>query len=180
MPIEFNDLDVVSKVTGLSSALIVPCNMCPAVSVAVRENKPFIQFFKSFLKSAPFEQYIRALQSRLREEGVRTTVFKSSLYHQWFLCMWTSRRRKKLQKCARQYEAVIVLGCESATETVREVVKQTHCKVLEGMEVAGIMNAKPRFRFPCNISFEDCKIIPMKGRAEASHTAANRSLQAVK
>ncbi|MHC4538590.1 MAG: hypothetical protein ACYS74_02255, partial [Planctomycetota bacterium] len=69
MPIEFNDLDVVSKVAGLSSALIVPCNMCPAVSVAVRENKPFIQFFKSFLKSAPFEQYIKAMQSRLGEKG---------------------------------------------------------------------------------------------------------------
>jgi hypothetical protein len=90
MPIEFNDLDVVSKVAGLSSALIVPCNMCPAVSVAVRENKPFIQFFKSFLKSAPFEQYIKAMQSRLGEKGVQTKVFKSNLYHQWFLCMWTA------------------------------------------------------------------------------------------
>ncbi len=30
MPIHFNDLDVVSEVAGLSSALIVPCNMCPA------------------------------------------------------------------------------------------------------------------------------------------------------
>jgi hypothetical protein len=161
MPIHFDDLDVVPEVAGLSSALIVPCNMCPAVSVAVRENKPFIQFFRNFLKSAPFEQYIRALQSRLREKGVKTKVFKSNLYHQWFLCMWTSGRRKKLQKYAKQYEAVIVLGCESATETVRELVKSTDCKVFEGMEVAGIMNAKPRFHLPCNISFEDCKIIPI-------------------
>ena len=50
MPIHFNDLDVVSKVAGVSSALIVPCNMCPAATVAVRENKPFMQFFRSFLK----------------------------------------------------------------------------------------------------------------------------------
>jgi hypothetical protein len=69
MPIHLNDLDVVSEVTGLSSALIVPCNMCPAVTVAVREEKPFLQFFSTFLKSAPFEQHIRALQSRLREKG---------------------------------------------------------------------------------------------------------------
>ena len=34
MPIHFNDLDVVSEVSGLSSALIVPCYMCPAVTVA--------------------------------------------------------------------------------------------------------------------------------------------------
>jgi hypothetical protein len=161
MPIHFNDLDVVSEVAGLNSALIVPCNMCPAVTVAVREEKPFIQFFRSFLKSAPFEQYMETLQSRLREKGVNTKVFKSCIPHQWFLCMWTLGRRKKLEKYAKQYEAVIVLGCDSATETVRDSVKSTECKVIEGMEVAGIMNAKLRFHLPCNVSFEDCKTIPI-------------------
>jgi len=92
MPIHFNDLDVVSEVEGISSALIVPCNMCPAVTVAEREKKPFIEFFKSFLKSAPFEQYLRAMQSRLRENGVTTKVFKSYIPHQWFMCMWISNK----------------------------------------------------------------------------------------
>jgi hypothetical protein len=164
MPIHLEDLDVVSEVEGLSSALIVPCNLCPAVTVAVRENKPFIQFFRSLLKLVPFEQYIRALQARLREEGVETKVFKSNLCHQWFLCMWTTSRRKKLQKRAKQYEALIVLGCDSATETVRDLVKSTDCKVIEGMKVAGIMNARLSVRLPCNISFEDCKIVPISKR----------------
>jgi hypothetical protein len=161
MPIHLNDLDVVSKVAGLSSALIVPCNMCPAVTVAVREKKPFMQFFRSFLKSAPFEQYIGVLQSRLRERGVNSKVFKSNLYHQWFLCMWTSGQRKKLQKFAKEYDAVIVLGCDSATETVRDSVKSSDCRVVEGMKVAGIMNAKLRFHLPFNVSFEECKITPI-------------------
>lgn len=152
MPIHFSDLDVFSEVAGLSSALIVPCNMCPAATVAVREKKPFMQFFKSFLKSAPFEKYIRVLQAQLREKGVNTKVFRSNLYHQWFMCMWTSSRRKKLQKYAKQYEAMIVLGCDSASETVRDSVKSNSCKVIEGMEVAGIMNAKLRFHLPCNVS----------------------------
>ena len=102
MPIHFNDLDVISEVTGLSSVLIVPCNMCPAVTVAVREKKPFMQLFRSFLKSVPFEQYLKTLQSRLREIGVSTNVFKSIPYHQWFMCMWTSGKRSKLQKCAEE------------------------------------------------------------------------------
>jgi hypothetical protein len=161
MPIHLNDLDVVSEVTGLSSALIVPCNMCPGVTVAVREKKPFMQFFRSFLKSIPFERYIRTLQSRLKEKGVDTKVFKSYMPHQWFLCMWTSGRRKKLEKHAKQHEAVIVLGCDSATETVRESVRSTNCKVIEGMEVAGIMNAKLKLQLPCNVSFEGCKITPI-------------------
>ena len=161
MPIHFNDLDVVSAAAELQSALIVTCNMCPAATVAVREKKPFMQFFRSFLKSLPFEQYIGKLQSRLREQGVDTKVFRSNLYHQWFMCMWTSGKRKKLQKCAKQYDAVIVLGCESATETVRDVVKSNDCKVIEGMETAGIMNAQLRFHLPGNVSFENCKIVPI-------------------
>ena len=161
MPIHFNDLNVVSAAAGLKSALIVPCNMCPAATVAVREKKPFMQFFRSFLKSLPFEQYIGKLQSRLREQGVDTKVFRSNLYHQWFMCMWTSAQRKKLQEAVKKYEAVIVLGCDSATETVRDAVKSTDCKVIEGMEVAGIMNATLRFHLPCNVSFDDCKVIPI-------------------
>ena len=161
MPIHFSDTDVVSEVAGVTSALIVPCNMCPAVTVAVRENKPFMQLFRSFLKSAPFEKYMKALQSKLKENGVNAKVFKSILYHQWFLCMWTSGKRKKLKKYARHYDAVIVLGCESATETVRDAVKSTDCKVIEGMKVAGIMNAKLTFSLPSNVSFEDCKVVPI-------------------
>jgi len=161
MPIHFNDVDVVSEVAGSSSALIVPCNMCPAATVAVREKKPFMQFFRSFLKSPPFEQYIRELQSRLREKGVNSKVFRSNLYHQWFMCMWTSAQRKKLQEAAKQHEAVIVLGCDSATETVRDSVRSNGCKVIEGMKTSGIMNAKLRFHLPCNVSFEDCKTVPI-------------------
>jgi hypothetical protein len=170
MPIHFNDLDVVSDVAGLSSALIVPCNMCPAVTVAAREERPFIQLFRNFLKSAPFEQHIKTLQSRLEEKGVATKVFKSNLPHQWFLCMWTSGRRKKLQRYAKQYEAVIVVGCESATETVRDAVKDTDSEVVDAMEVAGFTNAKLRFHLPCDVSFEDCKMVPMsQQKARAAH-----------
>ena len=170
MPIHFDDLDVISEVAGLSSALIVPCYMCPAVTVAVREKKPFIRLFRNFLKSAPYEEYITALQFRLEEHGVKTKIFKSVPSHEWFMCMWTSGKRKKLQKCAEQYGAVIVLGCDSATETVRDVVKSTECKVIEGMKVAGIMNAQIRFHLPGNISFENCKTVPISRLKQKENT----------
>ena len=76
--------------------------------------------------------------------------------------MWSERHSKKLQKHAESYEAAIVLGCESAVETVRDAVMPTTCKVIEGMAREGIMNAKIKFSFPCNIAFEDCKTIPFQ------------------
>jgi hypothetical protein len=170
MPIHLDDLDVSSELAGVDSALIVPCNLCPAVTVAVRDEEPFLQVFKNGLKSAPFERYIKGLQTRLRELGVKSTVFESNLPHQWFACMWTSGRRRKLGKAAREYEAAIVLGCDTATETVRESVASTDCKVIEGMAVSSLMNAKLKFRFPCNLSFDECRTVAIShSRREIGH-----------
>jgi hypothetical protein len=166
MPIHFEDLDVASEVTGLRSALIVPCNLCPAVTVATRENRPFMRFFRSPLKSAPFEEYLTTLQALLSEKGVSTDVFRSNLYHQWFMCMWTSRRRKKLEKASRHYDAVIVLGCDSATETVRGAVP-ADVEIVEGMTVAGIMNGKMSLRASGSLLFDDCRVVPISRRTVA-------------
>lgn len=163
MPIHFDDLDVMPELAGLHSALIVPCNMCPAVTVAVREERPFMRLYRSFLKSAPFTEYIRAMQDRLLKKGIRTEVFESNIYHQWFMCMWTAGRQKKLRKHAKQHDAVIVLGCDSATETVRDSVRSTGCRVVEGMRVTGIMNAKLSLRWPGDICFADYRTIPIAG-----------------
>ncbi len=164
MPIHLNELDVVSEVEELDSVLIVACNMCAGASLAMKENKPFLQFFRSLLKSPPLERYMKSLKLRLSEKGLKTQWFRGGIIQQFFLCLWTSKQRNKLQQRAKKYDAVIVLGCDSAIETVRESVKGTDCNVVKGMEVAGIMNTKPKFHLPCNISFEDSKIIPICDR----------------
>lgn len=161
MPIHFDDLDVIPEIRGLHSVLIVPCNMCPAVTVAVRKNKPFMQLSRSFLKSPPFEEYLANLQSRLKEAGVTSEVFRSRFYHHWFMCMWSEARHKKLCKEAKRFEAIIVLGCESAAVTVRDSTGSIGCKVIEGMKVSGIMNAKLRISPLGSISFADHKTIPI-------------------
>lgn len=161
MPIHFEDLDVVPEIKGMRSVLIVPCNMCPAVTVSVRENKPFMQFFKSCMKSPPFEEYLVRLQSRLKEHGVVSKIFRSSFYHHWFMCMWPESRHKKLHREAKKHDAVIVLGCDSATVTVRDSIGSLECRVIEGMKVSGIMNAKLKISLLGNISFAEHKTIPL-------------------
>ena len=149
MPIHLNDLDVATEAEGQRSALIIPCYMCPAVTVAAREKKPFLQLLSHFLKSPPFEEHIKNLQSALSATGVEAKVFKSHFIHQWFLCMWTSGRRKKLKREIEKYDSAIVLGCDSATETVCELVEEKDCKVIQGMEVVGFMNAKMKTCVKC-------------------------------
>ncbi|MFC1479922.1 hypothetical protein ACFL5Y_00545 [Candidatus Omnitrophota bacterium] len=161
MPIHLDELDILSQVKGLNSVLITSCNMCAGASLAMKENKPFIQFFKSLLVSPPLERYVKRLQIQLNEIGVKTKWFKGGIIQQFFLCLSASRQRNNLHKYGKEYDAVIVLGCDSAIKTVRDSVKGTDCKVIKGMGVGGIMNTKPKFRLPCNISFENAEIVPM-------------------
>ena len=162
MPMHMEDLDVVSQLDGVSSALIVPCRMCPAVSVADRTGRPFMQFFRSLFKSPPLEEYLRSLQDRLKQHGIESNVFGCTIYHQWFMCMWTEGIRKKLSRKAGQYDAVIVLGCSSATVTVVDVVEPLGCRVVEGMIPVGIMNGKMRLKFPFALTVADSKVVPLE------------------
>ncbi len=154
MPFYLKDRDISSDIAAVHSVLIVPCRFCPAASFAVRERKPYIELFRHFLRTASYESYIRGLKSRLERAGIRTRVYDSRLPHQFVVCMWTSRRRDNLARQAVGHDAVIVLGCDAAVETVRSCVQSTNCRVIPGMEVEGIMNVIPTFHFPFNVSLE--------------------------
>jgi hypothetical protein len=80
--------------------------------------------------------------------------------------MWTAGRREKLSKRASGHDAVIVLGCDSATATVRKATEAAGCKVIEGMKVSGIMNAQLKFQLPGNISFDGCRVVPISGHTQ--------------
>jgi hypothetical protein len=160
MPIYLKDVDVVPEVAKFKSALIVLCRFCPAASLAVRNDKPYIEFFRRLLKTEPYEELVDNMQSRLKKEGLKTSVFKGNLLN-YLICLWTSGWRKKLIKRAGQFETVVVMGCESAYESVQEILQWTNCQVFQGMESEGVLNAIPKVHLPFKISFEKFKVTPM-------------------
>jgi hypothetical protein len=153
MPFYLKDRDISSDIAGVRSVLIVPCRFCPAATLAVRERKSYLEPFRKFLRTRSYESHIQALKSRLESKGIRTGVFDSKLPHQFVVCMWTSERRKDLARQAAGYDAVIVLGCDAAVETVRSHL-QPNCRVIPGMEVEGIMTVIPTVEFPLKISLQ--------------------------
>jgi hypothetical protein len=161
MPFYLRESDVLAQAAGLQSALIVPCRFCPAASVAVREKKPYIELFRRFLRTEAYESYIKALQRRLQDEGIETAVFDSILPHQFVACMWTSRRRSKLAQRAAAFEGLVVVGCDAMVETVRHSVQSTGCRVIQGMNIEGLMNVLPKVSFPLNISLELQGVTPV-------------------
>lgn len=160
MPIYLKEVDVIDEVAKFKSALIVLCRFCPAASLAVRNDKPYLEFFRRLLKTEPYEALVDNMQSRLKKEGLKTAVFKGNLLN-YLICLWTSGWRKKLIKHAGQFEAVVVMGCESAYESIKEILKSTDCQVFQGMESEGVLNAIPKVHLPLNISFEKFRVTPM-------------------
>jgi hypothetical protein len=142
MPIYLKDVDVVPEVAKFKSALIVLCRFCPAASLAVRNDKPYIEFFRRLLKTEPYEELVDNMQSRLKKEGLKTSVFKGNLLN-YLICLWTSGWRKKLN------------------ESVQEILQWTNCQVFQGMESEGVLNAIPKVHLPFKISFEKFKVTPM-------------------
>jgi hypothetical protein len=154
MPFYLRKSDALSQVDGLRSVLVVPCRFCPAASLAVREKKPYLELFRRFLRTEAYESFIRSVTRRLRAKGIETAVFDSKLLHQFVACMWTSRRRGALAKRAAQFEAVVVLGCDAMVEAVRDSIESTGCRVIQGMEIEGLMNVIPTVRFPSSLLLE--------------------------
>lgn len=160
MPFYLKEVDVVPEISRFQSALIVICRFCPAASMAMRNNQPYIELFRRFLRTESFEQHIEDLQSRLEKEGVRTDLFQGNLLN-FMTCMWTLRQQEKLSERAREYDVAVVMGCESAYENVCDKVKSTGCRVIQGMESEGVFSAIPKFRLPFNISLELLRVTQM-------------------
>ncbi|MCP4201675.1 MAG: hypothetical protein GY769_07050 [bacterium] len=154
MPFYLRESDVLPQVAGLQSVLIVPCRFCPAASLSVRERKPYIELFRRFLRTEAYESFVGALKRRLEDEGIRTAVFDSKLPHQFVACMWTSRRRRELAERAAEFDGALVLGCDAMVEAVRDSIESTECRVIQGMEIEGLMNVLPKVSFPFNLSLE--------------------------
>ncbi len=159
MPFYLKDRDISSDLSGVHSVLIVPCRFCPAASLAVREGTPYINLFRNFLRTSSYEQYVKMLKSRLESEGIRTGVYDSTSPHQFVVCMWGAARRGDLARRAAGYDAVLVLGCDAAVETVRQCLKSSRCRVIPGMGVEGIMNVVPTLHFPLRIELEVTSVV---------------------
>lgn len=160
MPFCLEVNDVNPEVEKFNSVLIVPCRFCPAASMAVKSNEPYIEFPRRSLKTASYERLLAEMKDSFEERGVRTSVFKSRFLHQFVLCMWTAKRRKTLLERAGEFEAVVVMGCEAAVATVRSALKSTNCQVIPGLRSEGIMSIQPRFSLPCNVSLDLESVTP--------------------
>jgi hypothetical protein len=153
MPVHLKPRDVSAELENFSSVLIVSCPVCPPMCLAMEKKSPYIEFFHRGLKTGAFEHYIESIRVPLERRGILTDVY--SIYTPCpMMCLWTKSQQKRLLNNARNYDAVLVLGCESATHTAREALRDSGCQVIQGMRMIGAANATTTIRFPLTIELE--------------------------
>jgi hypothetical protein len=165
MPLHLQPVDVSSELEKYKSVLIVSCPVCPPVSLATDNDSPFIEFFKHGIKTGAFEDHLHEICKSLEQHGVRTGVFTSYVPCA-ATCLWTKGQRKRLLKNARDFDAALVIGCESARYTVEETLKTTACEVVLAMQLVGITNASLKFQFPLTVKLENPARVSAKERVE--------------
>lgn len=153
MPIFLEPRDVIDDVKDFRSILIVSCPICPPMSLAMQKKRPFINLFKHGLKTGAFEEYVRSIREPLEQLGIRTDVYTTRAPSP-LMCLWTEGQRRRLVQRAKDHEAVLVLGCNSATNTVKDTLKDTDCQVFQAMRMRAIVNAKMKFRFPMKVELD--------------------------
>lgn len=160
MPVLLDQITDLEELSHFDSVLIVPCRFCPAASLALKTGRPYFEVWPRLMKTAAYEEYVLDLKNDLRSRGVRAEVFRSRIIHQFVICMWTEQRRRKLARRAMNYQAVVVLGCEAAMQTIHDAIKDTPCRLFQGMRNQGIMSIKPRLSFPLDISLKLDSLTP--------------------
>ena len=161
MPVYLEPHELASDLEGFASVLIVSCPICPPMSLAMQKKKPFIELFKHGLKTEAFETHIKSIREPLERRGVRTGVY-TMLAPSPMMCLWTAQQRRRLLKRAKDYEAVLVLGCDSALYTAADALKDTDCHVIQGMHMTAVANATARFQFPATVTLEMHDLPPQR------------------
>ena len=154
MPLHLEPMDIADELQNFRSVLFVSCPICPPVSLATERQAPIIDFFRRGIKTPAYETFLDELRKPLENRGIRTGVF--AIYTPTpAMCLWTKGQRKRLLKRSRDYQAVVVMGCESAKYTVEQTLRSADCEVVPGMRLVGITNATLRSALPFTVSLDD-------------------------
>lgn len=174
MPFCVREVDVVDEVARHESVIVVICRFCPAASMAARYGETYLEPLRRGLNTARFEEYVEGLVARLEDRGVRIEVVRGGLRN-LVVCMWTEAQKEKLRRLASEREAILVIGCRGAFETVSRMVESTGCRVYHGMEDEAILSVTPKVRLPLRITLEPFSMTSVSETRGRRQPGANSS-----
>jgi hypothetical protein len=155
MPFALSPISINNQFDEFSSVLIVPCNICPRMCISVIEKQPYMDILAEYRRNNFFLKYLNSLKTHLKQKGIRTQIFRTSILTP-AMCLWSLQLRKRLSAELDKYDAVAVIGCESAVSTVAgAVLSQNKCRIIQMMRTEGIANFIQTISLPFTIRLEE-------------------------
>jgi hypothetical protein len=149
MPIELKFKDTQNLFNNYKSVLIVPCNVCPKMCLSAEKKKPLINLFGSS-KDDCFSEYLNQIRKLLEDKKIYTGLFRIPPTSP-MMCLWPMSVRNRLRSESNKYDAIGVIGCESAVATVAGAVDKSAEDIIMITESLGIANFITEIHYPFRI-----------------------------
>ncbi|MCU0849436.1 MAG: hypothetical protein MUD12_16255 [Spirochaetes bacterium] len=153
MPLYLEPMDIDDKFKNCGSVLFVSCDVCPKMCMSVKKNVPYMEPFRFGNRKDFFVEYIGGLRKSLERRGIKTGIFRKPALKA-MMCLWPGSLRDKLSKKSTGYDAVAVIGCDSAVFTVRDSITDPAVEIVQLMSVEGVANFKSVIGFPFTMKLE--------------------------
>ena len=160
MPLLLEPVDVVDQLGEAQSVLVASCPICPAFSLAMNEAAPLVDFDRGLPRLMALKDHVAGLCDALESRGMRTDTF--TIYAPLpMMCLWTEGQRNRLVKHARSFDALLIMGCDSAAYTAAQALEGSRCRVIQAMRLIGITNARVGYKAPMKLVLEQTARVPV-------------------
>ena len=147
MPLYMKPAPIDASIFSHESVLFVVCGVCPKMCMSVQQDRPYFSPGRLFGRKDFFDEYVAGLRKKFQDKGLRADVFKNKKLNS-MMCLWPQNQRDLLSKHSEIFQAVAVIGCQSAVFTVKDSLRSQNKKIYPMMQVEGIANFKTKMEFP--------------------------------
>jgi len=157
MPLALSPVPIARQFDGCRSVMFVACNICPRMHFAWENHEPLFSAAMLLGKEDSFQRYLQGLQRDAQGRGQRSALFRTS--STTAACLWSTALAKKFRRAGAGYEAIGVIGCESAVKTVAQIFPDK--RIVQLVRVEGIANFTLRTGWPLRVEIIAAAQIPL-------------------
>jgi hypothetical protein len=157
MPLALRPVPVDRQFDGCGSVMFVACNVCPRMHFAWEQREPIFSMAMLLGKKNGFQTYLRQLRLEAEGRGQRSAIFPTPSATAG--CLWSSALAEKFRRAGADYEAIGVIGCESAVKTVSQVFPEK--RIVQLVQVQGIANFTLRTGWPLRVEIISATQVPL-------------------
>jgi hypothetical protein len=170
MPLALSLVPVQGQFDGCRSVMFVACKVCPRMHFAWERREPIFSPAMLLGKADGFQLYLDGLRRDACGRGQQSEVFKTPSTAA--ACLWSTGQGEKFRRDGAGYEAIGVIGCDSAVRTVAQIFPDK--LIVQLVRVEGIANFTLRNRWPLTVEIVAAGRVPLNEGRAASGTDAGQ------